>query len=237
MRLPVLIHRPRLGPDEFRVIRPSRPLPRAVLIDFDRYLGFYLDQHAARTIGGLWALAARSPRSLIHVPIRTSPSPNLEMPIHEGTRLDLVLLHHSLQFAPSRWKRIRGHLGPGRPQTTDLPGPGHSDVPASDHEARHYKENRDLFRQHLHADTLFMTGSAKVFEETAHRFLDIANQGPGYAPINRDHQHFCTEFHWNEGVLGKAREIHIEYCDRWAASAVRQTDTQSAKSRSAKGRS
>ncbi|MEW1701175.1 hypothetical protein [Streptomyces sp. NPDC091278] len=84
-----------------------------------------------------------------------------------------MLLHHSLQFAPSRWKEIRGRLGPGRPQTVTLPDPGHTDEAVIDHEARHYQENRDLFHQHLHAETLFMTGSAKVFRDTARHFSDV----------------------------------------------------------------
>ena len=72
MKLPVVIHQARLGADEFRVIRPARPLSHAELIDHDRHLDAYLDQDSARRIAGLWTLAARSPRSLIHLPMRAN---------------------------------------------------------------------------------------------------------------------------------------------------------------------
>ncbi|MEU9863643.1 hypothetical protein AB0D99_22490 [Streptomyces sp. NPDC047971] len=216
MNVPVVVHHAHLGADEFRVIRPARPLTRAVLVDHDRYLHAYLDVDAARTIAALWTLAARSPRTLIHLLLRTNRPPAVDTPHDTGLRLDLVLLHHSLQFAPSRWKRLRGRLGPGRPHTMSLPGTVRADGAAIDYEARHHRENRDLFHQHLHAETLFMTGSAKVFRETARHFLDVALKGPGYTPAHRGHQHFCTALHSNDGTLGDAREIHIEYCDRWS---------------------
>jgi hypothetical protein len=215
MKLPLTIHQARLGSTEFKVIRPGRPLAHAVLIDCDRYLDAYLDQDAAQRIGGLWKLAASSPRSLVHLPMRANRPPSREAP-EEGLRqLDLVLMHHSLQFAPSRWKEVRGRLGPGRPQTVTLTGPEHAGEAVADPDARHYQENRDLFHQHLHAETLFMTGSAKVFRDTAQHFFDVARHGPGHVPVHPSHPHFCTQLHSNAGILGNAREIHIEYCDQW----------------------
>lgn len=80
---------------------------------------------------------------------------------------------------------------------------------------RHHAENRDLFHQHLHADTLFMTGSAKLFRETARHFFDIALYGPGHVARSGGYAHYCTEFHSLDGILGNAREVHIEYRGRW----------------------
>lgn len=217
MKLSITIHQARLGPEEFKVIRPARPLVHSVLVDRDRYLDAYLDQDAAWRIGGLWTLAASSPRSLVHLPMRANRGPSHQVPEDSARQLDLVLLHHSRQFAPSRWKEVRRRLGPGRQQTVTLPTPDPADEAASDHGARHHKENRDLFHQHLHAETLFMTGSARVFEDTARRFFDLARTGPGYVPVHPRRPHFCTELHSNDGVLGDAREIHIEYCDQWEA--------------------
>ncbi|MFG2485460.1 MULTISPECIES: hypothetical protein [Streptomyces] len=218
MKLSVTIHRARLGPVEFKVIRPARPPVRAVLVDRDRYVNTFLDQDAAQLIGALWTVAASSPRSLVHVPMRGNHAPAHAWP-EAGTRqLDLVLLHHSLQFAPARWKELRARLGPGRPQTVTLPVPAPAPAggsPAAD-EARHHRENRDLFHQHLHAETLFMTGSAKAFRATSHHFLDVARDGPGHAAAHPRNPHFCTRFHADAGILGDAREIHIEYCDRWS---------------------
>jgi hypothetical protein len=145
MKLPVTIHHAQLGSTEFKVIRPARPLVHAVLIDHDRHLDTYLDQDAAQRIGGLWKLAASSPRSLVHLPMRGNRGPSHGLP-RDGTRqLDLVLLHHSLQFALSRWKEVRGRLVPGRPRTVTLPGSRHTHEAVIDHEARHYRENRICF--------------------------------------------------------------------------------------------
>ncbi|MFB6820416.1 hypothetical protein ACFCXA_02340 [Streptomyces virginiae] len=217
MKLRVTVHRARLGPVEFKVVRPARPPVRAALVDRDRYVNAFLDGDAARLIGGLWTLAASSPRSLVHVPMRGNHAPAHGWP-EAGTRqLDLVLLHHSLQFAPARWKELRARLGPGRPGTVTLPVPARAPGGESqaDDEARHHRENRDLFHQHLHAETLFMTGSAKVFRATADRFLDVARHGPGHAAAHPRNPHFCTRFHADAGILGDAREIHVEYCERW----------------------
>ncbi|MGC9496356.1 hypothetical protein [Streptomyces sp. WG7] len=215
MNVSITIHQARLGPREFKVIRPARPLTRAVLIDHDRHLDVCLDQDAARRIGGLWELAASSPRAMVHLPLRGNPAPAGDLPGDGARQLDLVLLHHSLQFAPSRWKELRGRLDQGRPRTVTLPGAGRPAGAVMDPQARHHRENRDLFHQHLHAETLFMTGSRKVFRETARHFLDVAHKGPGYVPVHPNYPYFCTELHSNDGVLGDAREIHIEYRDQW----------------------
>ncbi|MER5635479.1 hypothetical protein ABT095_00795 [Kitasatospora sp. NPDC002227] len=214
MKLPVTIHQARLGASEFKVIRPARPLRHAALLDHDRYLDCYLDQDAARCIGALWALAATSPRALIHLPMRTNRLPSATLSAADGRPLDLLLLHHTLQFAPARWKELRARLGPGRPRTVTLQAP--PAVDSIDFEARHHRENRDVFHQHLHAETLFMTGSAKLFRETARHFLDLAQDGPGHAAAHPSSSHFCTEFHGTDGTLAPtARQLHIEYCEEW----------------------
>ncbi|GGS19770.1 hypothetical protein Snoj_20320 [Streptomyces nojiriensis] len=217
MKLAVTVHHVRLGPVEFKVVRPAEPPARAVLLDRDRHVDACLDQDAAYLIGGLWTLAASSPRSLVHLPIRGNHAPARGLPEAGARQLDLVLLHHSLQFAPARWKELRARLGPGRPQTVTLTvsGPALTGASPAEDEARHHRENRDLFHEHLHAETLFMTGSTKVFRATAHHFFDVARYGPGHMAAHPRHGHFCSELHTTAGVLGAAREIHIEYCDRW----------------------
>ncbi|MEU7603873.1 hypothetical protein [Streptomyces sp. NPDC041003] len=209
VHLPVTVHQARLGPREFQVVRPARPPRRALLLDEGPYLNAYVDDEAARLLAGLWSLAATSPRSLIHVPLRPtgvgSPEP--------GARpLDLVLLHHSLQFAPSRWKELRGLLGPGRRRSLSAP----ASEPEVDYEALHHAENRDHFHQHLHAETLFVTGSAKVFRETAGAFREVARHGPAHVRDTTRLGHYCARLHSGDMRTGtRTREIHIEYTDSW----------------------
>ncbi|MFJ8013117.1 hypothetical protein [Streptomyces sp. NPDC096339] len=205
MDFPVTVHRPRLGAQELTVIRPARPPERALLVDHGWFLNAYVDRDAARLIGGLWTLAATSPRALIHLPLRR-PGASAEA----GARpLDLVLLHHSLQFAPSRWKELRGRLGPGRRRTVTVS----TTQPEIDHEALHHAENRDLFHQHVHAETLFVTGSAKAFRETAGHFHDVAAHGPGRTAD----RHYCAQLRHGDD---SSRDIHIEYSDAWAGEAA-----------------
>ncbi|MER7466473.1 hypothetical protein [Streptomyces sp. NPDC097981] len=206
MKLHTTIHTARLGTTEFKVIRPARTPARAVLLDGTWYLNGWFDQEAARITAGLWALAATSPRSLVHLPIRANAAGGPDTGVQRP--LDLVLLHHSLQFAPSRWKELRGRLGPGRPHTADLPGPDPDAEP--DVSDRHHRENRDRFRQAIHSETLFMTGSARTFRETAGLFADIARSGPGGA-LNHRGRHYCRSLYCDPAE----RDLHIEYSDDW----------------------
>lgn len=59
-----------------------------------------------------------------------------------------------------------------------------------------------------------MIGSARVFRETADRFFDVAEHGPG---AQRPHErHYCAEIHPMDGVLAPgARGIPVEYTGRW----------------------
>ncbi|MFI1282404.1 hypothetical protein ACH4U5_16905 [Streptomyces sp. NPDC020858] len=208
MEFPVTVHRARLGPQEFKVVRPARPPEHAVLLDDGWFLNAYVDEAAARLMAGLWRLAATSPRSLIHLPLRRGAGTGAAAGTSEaGARpLDLVLLHHSLQFAPSRWKELRGRLGPGLRRSVTVPA---SD-PETGHAALHHAENRDLFHQRLHAETLFVTGSAKVFRETAGAFREVADHGPRHARDGSPGGHYCARL--GSGDDG-ARDIHIEYSD------------------------
>ncbi|ROQ95146.1 hypothetical protein EDE04_1586 [Streptomyces sp. 2132.2] len=211
MKLHTTIHTARLGAAEFKVIRPARTPVRALLVDDPWYVNGWFDQEAARTIAGLWALAATSPRSLVHLPLRANAASAGE-PQDTGVRrpLDLVLLHHSLQFAPSRWKELRGRLGPGRPRTVDLPCPGPD---AQTYAAgRHHREDRDRFRQDVHSETLFMTGSARTFREAAGEFADLARTGPGRV-FNHGGRHCCRSVDCRPAD----RDLHLVYREEWPA--------------------
>lgn len=202
-KLQLTAHHARVGTGTVQVLRPARPVAGAELFDDVWYLNAYVDQDAATLMAGLWTLAATSPRSLVHLPLRGGPAPA------EGSRrLDLVLLHHSLQLAPSRWKELRGRLGPGRPRTVDvlLPEPD----PALD-TAAHRAENLDRFHQDIHAETLFMTGSATVFRQAADVFRQVARNGPRHGPAvpGRRHSHYCESVRCGP----RQRDLHVEYHD------------------------
>jgi hypothetical protein len=211
MKLHTTIHTARLGATEFKVIRPARTPVRALLVDDPWYVNGWFDQEAAHFTAGLWALAATSPRSLVHLPIRANAASAGEPRDTGGRRpLDLVLLHHSLQFAPSRWKELRGRLGPGRPRTVNLAAP---DPDAQPHAPdRYHRENRDRFRQDIHSETLFMTGSTRTFREAAGQFADLARNGPAQV-FNHGGRHYCRSVDCDPAD----RDLHIEYREEWPA--------------------
>ncbi|MEU8838138.1 hypothetical protein AB0D97_03265 [Streptomyces roseus] len=208
MRLHTTVHTARLGAREFKVIRPAPVPARAVLVDGPWYTDGWFDREAAHLTAGLWALAATSPRSLVHLPLRANAAGGA----YAGTwrPLDLVLLHHSLQFAPSRWKELRGRLGPGRPRTVDLRVPDPDARPAGS--GRQPWENRDRFRQDIHSETLFMTGSARTLREGAGRFADLARTGPGVV-FGHTGRHYCRRVDCHPADRG----LHIEYLEQWPA--------------------
>jgi hypothetical protein len=125
VRLPVTVHRGRVDGREFRVLRPAPVPPHALVVDHSWHLDVYLDAAAAEVLAALWLLAARSPRTLVHLPSRSNrmpDAPGADLPDDLGAPLDLVLLHHSLHFAPAGWKRLRARLDAGRPHTATRAG-------------------------------------------------------------------------------------------------------------------
>ncbi|GAA2816244.1 hypothetical protein [Crossiella cryophila] len=216
MRTPIFVHHARLDGRDWRVIRPGGKFAHAGLWDEDLWLSMRVDRGAAHRIGVLWLLAARSRHTIIHLPLRTGAQAVGADP--HGRRLDLVLSQHSLQLRASRWPRLRAALDKGRPETAQLPASDLPDPDGIDYRARHHRENRDLLNEQVHADTLFLAGSPTVFRQTADRFFDLVQLSPAPEPGS----HVCTEFHSGDGVLGNAREIHVEYHTNWAAPAKRR---------------
>ncbi|MEU6314772.1 hypothetical protein [Streptomyces sp. NPDC047014] len=205
MDIPVTVHHARLGPRAYQVVRPARPLEHAALLDTGHYLNAYLDQAAARTVAALWHLAAASPRTLVHLPLRP---PGTGSPEAGGPRpLDLVLLHHTLQFAPAHWKELRRRLGPGTRRTMSPPARAAAEP---DRTTVHHAGRRDVLVEHTHAETLFLTGSAKAFRRTAGVFHEIADNGPAHWRDPARRGHCCARL---DPGGPHARELHVEYAE------------------------
>ncbi|MGO1055211.1 hypothetical protein [Crossiella sp. CA198] len=213
MRTPISVHHARLDGRDWRVIRPAGGFARAGLWDMDRWWQLQVDRGSAYRLGVLWLLAARSRHTIIHVPLRTGDQAVGADP--RGRRMDLVLSQHSLQFRAAHWPRLRAALGKGKQATAQLPDDDLPDPAGIDYRARHHRENRDLLNEQVHADTVFLAGSAPVFRQTASLFFDLAQLTPEPGPDS----HVCTEFHSGDGVLGNARQIHVEYHSDWATPA------------------
>lgn len=206
----MLISRVHLGRDEYRVIRPARNVGHAVL--HEAWLGAQMcvDEQAAVTLAMAWGLAARSPHSLIYLPLRAARPAD---PVHGRHSLDLVLLHHRLAFPASRWKRVRARLGAGRPHRVTLPPRAFPRRPAADHWRRSYHDFRDHLRWDIAANTLFLIGSREAFELEADPVRALAADCPARLANGA---HRCAEI--NLGRMGYPDRrrpwatLHIECC-------------------------
>ncbi|MFD8542408.1 hypothetical protein [Streptomyces sp. NPDC059649] len=235
LRVKIAVQRVRLGGEEFRVIRPVAPLNNAALYETGHRYEIYVDRTDGRRIGTLWLLAARSPRSLVHLPMRATPTaPGTGW--RDERPLDLVLAHRSLQFRPSRWKRLRQCISAGNaPRELRTAGVPESDV-LPDRKTGHAtpgaagdQRNGNLLRWHLHAETLFLTGTTRAFRESAPPFFAVTKEGPPaaatelYLPGPGCNYHVCRDFSARQGLHPQSQdEFHVVFSPRWVHGAARR---------------
>lgn len=220
----VRVHKVRLGGEEIRVVQPwpaSASAPaRLALRDDHHWLSMYVDRPGAEQLVALWSLAARSARSLIHLPIRTNRPPDGTTGDGEPVALDLVLAHHSLRFPTASWKEVRARLGRGRPHTTATPDDDFPDESAIDHRRRTWPTYRDHLAFDVAAHTLFVIGSPTAFREHGTALRDLVTRAPSHSHHHPPPAHYCVELGsgpWpgtraRRGVPGR---LHIQYAGEW----------------------
>ncbi|WP_405676076.1 hypothetical protein OG292_14200 [Streptomyces sp. NBC_01511] len=230
LRLKINVHKVRLGGEEYRVISPFGPLRNGALYRYGtNQYNMYVDRPDGRRIGALWLLAARSPRSLVYLPTR---APAKEFGGAYGdewgeTPLDLVLAHRAVQFRPSRWKELRARMragnAPREVRTASLPeGELPADTPEIEYAAPSDPANRNLLHQHVHAETLFLTGGAAAFRESAPHIFAVTKEGPPAAATELYlsggcNYHVCRSlYHWPDLDARERDQIHVEFCPPWS---------------------
>ncbi|MFD3535698.1 hypothetical protein [Streptomyces sp. NPDC058664] len=216
----VRIHQVRVDGREVRVIRPAPAPARLSLRDDGHWLSMYADRGGADRLAALWALAARSARSLVHLPIRTDPAPDGLTGDGEPVSLDLVLVHHSLQFPTASWKRIRSGLGPGRPHTARTPDRDVPDESAVDHRRRYHPTYRDHLGFDIAAHTLFVVGSPTAFREHGAALHGLADRAASRLRRYPGAGHFCVELTsgpWSRPLTRRhvPGTLHLQYCEDW----------------------
>ncbi|WP_410568659.1 hypothetical protein [Amycolatopsis sp. cmx-4-61] len=207
-----LVSTARLDGRDHRVIRPARPIAHAAL--HERRCGAQLsvDRAAAVDLACAWWLAARSPHSIVHLPLRASTPGCADE--SGGRSLDLVLLHHSLGFPVSRWKRLRARLSPPVPHKVTLPPRA---FPAVDHTPRRHREFRDHLRWRIAADTLFLTGSRPAYGFEGEAVRSLAEDSPAHL-AEEPGAHCCAEIAIGPWSPYPRRNpmalLHVECCPR-----------------------
>lgn len=186
---PVRVSTVRYRDRQYRVVRPALALGVAGLYEGRFGAQFYLDKQTAEVFAMAWGLAARSPHSIIYLPLRTAAVPE---ECGWGRPLDLVLLHHRLALPPSKWKHVRARLGVGVPHTVTLPASAWPKRPLADHLRFWHREFRDDLRWHIAADTLILTGSREAFELEADHVRALAEECPAHR-AEAPGTHCCAE--------------------------------------------
>ncbi|MFJ8110331.1 hypothetical protein [Streptomyces sp. NPDC096132] len=217
---PVRVHKVRQGGTEFRVIRPAPAPVRLALRDDGHWLSMYADREGAAQLVALWALAARSARSLVHLPLRVNPVPDGVAGDGAPVSLDLVLVHHSLQFPTASWKRVRARLGAGELRTATTPDRDFPDEAAIDHARRRHREYRDHLAFDIAAHTLFVVGSSTAFREHGTALRGLVDEAPSHAYRHPGAGHFCVELGHGPWPHTRTRRhvparLHIQYSDTW----------------------
>ncbi|MFG1779673.1 hypothetical protein ACGFIG_24995 [Micromonospora sp. NPDC049048] len=209
---PVVVSTVRLGPHRYRVVRPAQAPAFASLYEGRLGAQFCLDQETAVMLAQAWGLAARSPHTIVHLPLRRA-----KLPTHHawGRPLDLVLLHHRLAFPPSRWKQVRSRLGAGRPHRVVLPGDAWPVPSTAEHERTRHREFRDHLRWDVAADTLILTGSRRAFELEADQIRILAEECPAHR-ARVPETHCCAEIGmgrtWRQSDRRRpSAQLHAEY--------------------------
>lgn len=216
----VRVHNVRHKGRDLRVLRLDPVPARLALRDDDRWLSMYADREGSARLVDLWALAARSPRSLIHLPIRGNDVPPDVVTEGEPVALDLVLLHHSLQFPTGSWKEVRARLGAGNPQTVTA---SPDEFPETvDHDRRRHKTYRDRLGFDVAAHTFFIVGSPTAFREDGAAVRGLIDEAPGYLHKWPNAGHFCVELahgQWDTPTRKHVPgDLHIQYCPDWLAA-------------------
>ncbi|MFG3342934.1 hypothetical protein [Glycomyces sp. NPDC048151] len=200
----------RLGAAAYRVIRPERPPAHGVL-HHDFGMQFSVDKQATVDLAIAWWLAARSRRSIVWLPLRTGDADCGSAP--GSRRLDLVLLHHSLAFRVSEWKRVRARIAESHVQKVTFPAGGLPPYRSGPHDVRWHHGFRDHLDWRVAADTLFIVGSRPAFEREGWKLRELAEEAPARLAEAPD-GHCCAEIAMGRYRSRTYAELHVECCNR-----------------------
>lgn len=202
---------------KFRVVRPTQPPRHASLYTGYRSHQMLVDKPSAVDLAAAWWLAARSPRTVVWLPLRQTETSCGSRCDHQ--RLDLVLMHHSLGLPVAAWKQARARIRQPRPHTVVLPERPFPDLTQADHEESRWRENLDHLRFATAADTLFLIGSRTAFELQANRLRGLVEDCPSHMAASPG-THCCAEIELGAPPFASSDknrrnawgELHVEYC-------------------------
>ncbi|MEY9932120.1 hypothetical protein ABH926_006769 [Catenulispora sp. GP43] len=203
LALRTVVSHVRYNGEELRVVRVESPPKRIVAQASYNYYDIHADRRGAVALAAAWSLAKRSPRSLIHLPIRANLPP-LDIAPASPT-LDVVFVHASAQFRASEWKSVRARSRVGAAHRIEL-GTIRQELPGLD-EADFSATTHADFPHHLRyttaAETLFVIGSAPAFEREGAFVREFVERFDEAAAM----PHYCVELWPTRWRPGHSRRI------------------------------
>lgn len=216
VRITGSIHLARLGPTTYRVIRPAVPIGRVTVRDNQDWWFAAADRAGAMLVAGLIEIAARSPRSLVHVPLRGgSVTPVGWGWLGELAAVDLLLAQPALQFPAHRWPEVRRRLDPGRRHSFDIPGRTLEQVCDERPGCWRRTPPAETALAREHAGALLVTATPPALRALADCFAHLAACGPG--SVGRGAPYFREKIHPLDGLMRRdERGWFLVYCDTWS---------------------
>ena len=216
VRIATTVHHARLGRDVYRVIRPATPIARVMVRDNQDWWFVAADPAGAMRVAGLIEIAARSPRSLVHIPLRGDGAPVGWQWLKQAGAVDLLVVQPRLQFPAHRWSDVRRRLDSGRMQSFEVAGRTREQV---------CDESPGCWRRTVlakpaitraHAGTLLVTASPPALRAFADCFAHLASCGPG--SVGRGAPYFREKIHPLDGLFRREeRGWFLVHCDSWSA--------------------
>jgi hypothetical protein len=138
--------------------------------------------------------------------------------------MDLLLVHHSLQLPPSRWKQIRSRLDAGRPMRADTGADPYTELVDRIGKPWVAHDSHDVLDLTDHSDTVIATGSSPSLYAGAFPFLQLATWAPSGLRSNPERGYYSATLHPLDGLLrhSSSNGIYMFYSDQWLDSQRRK---------------
>ena len=151
----------------------------------------YANKNDLIKLAGLLVLATQNKDTIIYLPTKQNHFTGYLKSIFDiDNGLDLVILHHSIQFKHKFWKEIRKRIYYKTKESYKINEFEFKDLDWEEHRGFYYKENKDFLDVKEQFDTVFMIGSSTVFSSISSYCLSVAENGEDlYKFTNGFHEH------------------------------------------------
>ncbi|MEC0211394.1 hypothetical protein [Paenibacillus ehimensis] len=204
----------------YTVFIPNFPTDK--MFALEHRCGSYMlfgDQKSLQYLACLFLVASIHRDKMIYVPGTTKLLPqDLQHFSTYSKNLDMVFMHHSIQFHTKLWKEMKQRMvrNKGELKSFECNPRQFSNLDYEDYCPFTYAENKDTILIKKYADTLFFYGSKKVFEFASGGLEPLSRTGASYFMRNGGHDHdhldlftaehqgLCIDF-YDEALWRKSR--------------------------------